>query len=203
LCHALSDVEASSPLFYRCRTCGGPRIPPSASAPSARETALLETARAEQLRALAYRAGSGFALVSGLVSLVVTNVVLLATSPAPFAKAFALLVCFVPLTLSFVAFRRATRHKHRLEGALQQAWLSAAGRVAGAAGGELSASALGQALRIDDARAELLLAELSVQELIEPHALPPAKVRVTELADPSERPATGEPGEAGADASKL
>lgn len=198
LCQALADVEESPALYYRCRSCGGPRVPPSAGPPSAQETACLKKARSEQVRAGAYRAGSGFAFVSGLLSLLVTNVVLLATSPPPLAKVFALLASVVPLVLSLVAFRRAALHKKQLERALQQAWLAAAGRVMSASGGQLSALSLAQALRIDEPRAELLLAELSVQDFVEPHALP-AKVRVTELADPSELPATAEQGDAEAD----
>jgi hypothetical protein len=202
LCQALSDVEENSVLHYRCRACGGPRIPPSAGPPSERETALLKAARAEQLRAGAFRAGSAFAFASGLLSLLVTNVVLLATSPAPFARAFALFASVVPLLLALLALRRAAQHKKRLEQALEQAWLLAAGRAAALAGGEVSAQSLAKTLRIDEVRAELLLAELSVQDFVEPHVRPAAKVRVTELAEPAELPATTEPSEAQAGTSK-
>jgi hypothetical protein len=202
LCQALSDVEESALLYYRCRACGGPRVPPSAGPASEREAALLKTARAEQLRAGAYRAGSGFALVSGLFSLFVTNVVLLATSPTPLAKALAFFASGVPLLLAFVAFRRWAAHKKQLEQALEQAWLSAAGRIVTREGGQISASSLAKALRIGEARAELLLAEVSVQDFVEPHALPAAKVRVTELADPSELLATAEQSEAQVGSSK-
>jgi hypothetical protein len=192
LCHALSDVEPSPALYYRCRTCGGPRIPPSAGPSSERETALLKSARAEQLRAGAFRAGSGFALASGLLSVLVTNVVLLATSPAPFAKAAALFASVVPLLLSFLAFRQARTHKQRFEQALQEAWLSAAARVAEQAGAPLDAASLAKTLSIDETRAELLLAELSVQDFVRPRLEPAAKVRVTELGDPAELSAAAE-----------
>ncbi len=190
LCLALSDVEQSPTLFWRCRTCGGPRIPPSAGPSSERETTLLKSARAEQMRAGAYRAGSVFALASGLLSVFVTTVVLMATSPAPFAKVAAALACAVPLLLSFLAFRRAAGHKQKLEQALEQAWLSAAARVAQGAGAELSAASLARTLRVDEARAELLLAELSVQDFVLPRSEAVPKVRVTELADPDELSAT-------------
>jgi hypothetical protein len=202
LCQALSDVEAHPTLYFCCRACGGPRIPPSAGPPSERETALLKSARAAQMRAGAYRAGSVFALVSGLLSLLVTNVVLLATSPAALAKVFALFASSVPLLLSFIAFRRAAEHKKALDQALQQAWLSAAGRVAERAGGGVSAAALAEALRIAEPRAELLLAELSVQDFVQPPHAPSEKVRVTELADPSELLATAEQSEAEASTRK-
>jgi hypothetical protein len=188
LCHAVSDVEASPTLYYRCRTCGGPRVPPAAGPSSERETALLKQARAEQLRAGAFRVGSAFALASGLLSLLVTNVVLLATSPPGFAKFAALFASAVPVLLAVLAFRSSAAHQKKLDVALQQAWLSAAGRVAARAGGQISAASLAQTLGIAETRAELLLAELSVQDFIEPSALPSPspKVRVTELADPAE-----------------
>ncbi len=49
----------------------------------------------------------------------------------------------------------------------------------------MSAAALAQALRVDEARAELLLAELSVRDFVEQPAELPARMRVTELADPA------------------
>ncbi len=190
LCHALSDVEANAQLNWSCRTCGGPRIPPRAGASPEGEIAQLRIARREQLRAGAFHAGSGFALGAGLLALLVTNVVLLATSPPPLAKAFALFASVVPLLLSFLAFRRARAHRQGLERALQQAWLAAASRVA-ARDGHVTAPALAATLGLDEARAELLLAELSVQDLIgaEPAA---ARVRVTELARPEELSAAAE-----------
>ena len=201
LCQAQSDIEPDPTLHFRCRVCGGPRLPPSAGPGSERETALLKTARAEQMRAGAYRVGSVFLLVSGLLSLLVTNVVLLATSPAALARALALFASTLPLLLSFLAFRRTAGHKRQLAEALEQAWLSGAGRVVANAGGEVSASALAQTLRVDEPYAELLLAELSVQDLVQPQALT-AKIRVTELADPDELLAAAERREADASSTR-
>ena len=190
LCSTVSDIEANPTLQYRCLVCGGPRIPPSAGPSPERETAFLKTARAEQLRAGAFRVGSGFAFASGLLSLFVTSVVLLATSPPAVARFAALLASAVPLVLAALAFRRAAWHAKKLDLALRQAWLSAATRVAERAGGQIDAASLAQTLRIDEARAELLLAEVSVQDFVQLGAPPllatPSKLRVTELADPSE-----------------
>lgn len=183
LCHAESDIEANADLTWSCRACGGPRIPPTAGPSPESEASLLATARREQLRAGAFRAGAGFALGAGLLALLVTNVVLFAISPPALAKAFALFASVVPLVLSFLAFRRASAHKKDFKQALQQAWLSAAGRVA--RHGRVTAPALAEKLAIDEPRAELLLAELSVQDLIGEEA-PAARVRVTEEAIPEE-----------------
>ena len=190
LCQAIADVESSPALYFRCRSCGGPRIPPSASPVSEAEVTLLRSARSAQLRAGAFRAGAGFALASGGVSLLVTLVVFLVTSPAPFAKAAAVLASVVPFVLSFVALRSARSHARKFDAALQQAWLLAASRLVAAHGGQLNAKSLAQLLRVDEARAELLLAEVSVQDFIQQPTGLPARVRVTELADPADLTAT-------------
>ena len=191
-CQALSDVEPSEAFHYRCRSCGSPRIPPSESPISEAEGSLLRAARSEQLRSGAFRVGSGFALASGVMSLLVTLVVLLATSPAPFARGAALLASLVPFALSFFALRRARSHAQKFEAALQQAWLLAASRLVAAHSGQLSATRLAQLLRVDETRAELLLAEVSVQDFIAPPSELTARVRITELADPLDQTAAAE-----------
>jgi hypothetical protein len=197
LCQAIADVEASGTQYTRCRSCGGPRIPPHDSPISEAEVALLRSARTEQLRAGAFRAGSGFALASGAVSLLVTLVVFLVTSPAAFAKIAALLACVIPFALSFIAFRKARSHAQKFDSALQQAWFLAASRLVQAHGGAsgVSAKELAQLLRVDEAHAELLLAEVNVQDFIQPPTGLPARVRVTELSDPEELAAAAEAAE--------
>lgn len=204
LCQALSDVESNTTLYYRCRACGGPRIPPTESSISEAEATLLRRARAEQLRAGAFKAGAGFAIASGALSLLLTNVVLLVTSPGSFAKFAALLASAVPFALSFFAWRRAQRHSAALSAALQQAWLLAASRVVDAHSGrdQMSATELARLLRVDEPRAELLLAELSVRDFVEQPARLPARTRVTELADPVELNAAAADDAARVDVSK-
>jgi hypothetical protein len=192
LCQAISDVESSQPPYFRCRSCGGPRVPPSESPISEAEVALLRSARSEQLRAGAFRGGAGFALASGAVSLLVTLIVFLITTPAPVAKVAAVVASLVPFALSFFALRRARSHTRKFEAALQQAWLLAATRLVAAHGGQLTAKELARLLRVDEARAELLLAEVSVHDFITQPSELPARVRVTELADPVEPDAAAE-----------
>lgn len=196
LCQGLADVEPDATLYFRCKACGGPRIPPNGKPISEPEIALLKSARAEQRRAAAFRAGAGFALASGVLSLLVTSVVLLATSPAPFAKAAALVASMVPFALSVFALRRGRRHVRKLDEALQQAWLLAASRLVASvrAQGAMTAATLGKLLRIDEARAEFLLAEVSVQDFVAAPDLPtlPARARVSELAAPEDLDAAAE-----------
>jgi len=193
LCQAVADVEPSQSLYYACRSCGSPRIPPTESPSSAPEVALLRTARSEQLRAGAFRAGAAFALASGGLSLLVTLVVLLVTTPGDIAKVAAVLASVVPFLLSFFAWRRAGGHARKLQTSLQQAWLLAASRLVASRGGSIATPELARLLRVDEARAELLLAEVSVQHFIEQPSELTARVRVTELADPAEQAAAAEP----------
>jgi len=192
LCQAISDVEASESVYTRCRSCGGPRIPPTESPISEAETALLRSARSAQLRAGAFRAGSAFALVSGAVSLLVTMVVFLVTSPAAVAKVAAVTASLVPFVLSLLALRSARSHARKFDATLQQAWFLAASRLAAAHGGQLTSQQLARLLRVDETRAELLLAELSVQDFMQQPSDPAARVRVTELADPADLSAEAE-----------
>lgn len=202
LCQAVADVEPSSTAYQRCRVCGAPRIPPTESPVSDAETALLRGARSEQLRASAFRAGAGFALGSGLLGLLVTSVVLLAVSPPLVAKVAALVACLVPFALAFFALQRARGHAQKLDAALQHAWLLAASRLVAARGGQVSAPALASALRVDEARAEQLLAEVSVQAFVQAPAELGARVRVTDLAEPGELEAAADAARRRADASK-
>jgi hypothetical protein len=186
LCHARSDVEPNPTLYYRCRACGGPRIPPNGKPISEPEIAQLRLARSEQLRAVAFRVGASFALASGVLSLLVTSVVLVAISPAPFAKFAALVASLIPFALCLFAVQRARGHARKLDAALQQAWLLAASRVVTGAALPVSAAALAKTLRVDEARAEFLLAEVSVQDFVQAPADLAPRVRVTELADPED-----------------
>lgn len=185
LCQAVSDVEPSSTLYYRCRTCGGPRIPPTGTPSSEAEVALLRTARNAQLRQTAFRAGAGFALVSGALSLIVISVVLLVISAGAFAKGAAVLAALIPFVLAAFAAQRARGHGQQLNSALQQAWLLAATRAV-REHPELTGKDLARTLRIDEPRAELLLAEVSVQDFVHSPSESTPKLRLTELADPAE-----------------
>ncbi|HET7545860.1 MAG TPA: hypothetical protein VFK05_38595 [Polyangiaceae bacterium] len=192
LCRAIADVEATDAQYTRCRSCGGPRIVPSESPISDAEIALLHSARSEQLRAGALRAGAGFALASGGVSLLVTLVVFLVASPAPLAKVAALLASAIPFLLSFFTARSAKNRARKVEAALQQAWFLAASRLVRAQGRGLGAKDLARLLRVDEARAELLLAEVNVQDFMQQPPELAARVRVTELADPADLDAPAE-----------
>ena len=195
LCHAISGIEASPTVQFCCRTCGGPRIPPSSSPVSEAEVALLQRARGEQLRATAFQGGAAFAVASGVLSLLVTSVVLLAISPPAFAKFAALLASAVPFVLSVFALRRGRQHLEKLEAALQQAWVLAASRLAARSEVPMTAAALARDLRVDEARAELLLAEVSLQDFVQPTELP-ARMRVTDLSAPDDLAAAAEPAKA-------
>ena len=187
LCQAITDVEPSPVIHLRCRSCGGPRIAPTESPLSAEEITQLRAARAEQLRATAFRTGSWFALASGVFSVFVTSVVLAATAPAPLAKVAALVAALVPFALSLVSFRAAAAHARRLNVAIERAWQLAAARVVQHEGQKADAVELSRLLRTNEAHAEFLLAEVSVQDFVHARVEQAPLADLTELASPELR----------------
>jgi hypothetical protein len=183
-CHTFTGTEPHGTLLYRCLVCGAPRIPEGAAARSGREVEPLKLARKEQLRAGATRAAAIFLVACGAVSTAVAMLILALVSVGLLVKALALLVASVPFWLGVYALRNARGHQKELERSLDQAWLSVLNDEQ--AHGALDAATVARRFGVTEARAELWLAELSVQELIgEVAPAAEARLRVTEEA-PSE-----------------
>lgn len=163
-CHALAGTEPHSTLLFRCLICGAPRIPEGQAARSGREVEPLKLARKEQIRSLALRAAAIFLLVSGAVATAVAVLILALISTGLLVKALALLVASVPFWLGVAALRNAGLHQKQLERSLDQAWLSVLADEQ--AQGALDAATVARRFGVTEARAELWLAELSVQELM-------------------------------------
>ena len=193
-CRTVSDVEPHPRLRFRCRVCGGPRVPlddPGVRR-SGREIRLLEQARRAFLRSSLFRAGGAVLLGSFGLSLLVTLFVLSVAAPGLIGSLGALFACAVPLALGVYALRKAASTQHESELALDQAWLLVASDLLRERGSELKADELARALRIDEVRAELLLAELSVNDFVharvesEPDASD--RVRIAFEAEPEALP---------------
>jgi hypothetical protein len=193
-CHTVTGTEPHRALIYRCLVCGAPRIPEGSAPRSGREVEPLALARKEQLRSGALRAVAIFLLASGVVGSVVAVLILALVSASLLVKALALLVASVPFWLGVAALRNATLHQKELGRSLDSAWLSVLADER--ARGALDAATVARRFGVTEARAELWLAELSVQELIgEAASGAEARLRV-----PDEAPST--PDEA-ADAETL
>jgi hypothetical protein len=183
------DVEPHRKLLFRCLTCGAPRIPAGdGRAPSGSEVEALVLARKEQLRMGALRAAAAFLLGSGALSAVVALLILAVVTAGLLAKSVALLAAGAPFVLAALAWRSAARHEQALEQSLDQAYLSVLAEENQRAVGKLDAATVARRFGVGEARAELWLAELSVQELMG-EVVPTLNAR---LRVPNEV-ATGEP----------
>jgi hypothetical protein len=176
-CKSVADVEPHDKLRFRCRVCGGPRVPLDAPevVRTGRELAPLALAQKSRMKSAAWKVGSissaGFALVSLLVALLVLGL----ASPGFIATLLTLAMVSVPFVVAALAWRSAKRHDRAAEGAIDDAWALVASDLMRARESELTAEDLASAMRISSEQAELLLARLSVQDFV--------KARVTDEGD--------------------
>ena len=165
-CRVVADVEQLPDGRQRCKACGGPRLLLEGGrvALSGNEREPLRQARQALLRSGLWKAlGVGLGAF-GAFALLAAIVTVAFTSPGVMLGTLALALTSLPLLLSFGAYRRGVALGKERDQAWRAAELSAVKDLAEASPGELTASALSKALGVDEARAELLLAELSLDD---------------------------------------
>jgi len=181
-CNVVADVEPHPSLGFRCRVCGGPRVPLDVAGVTLGQNvkAALEGAGREHSRNLAFSA-VGFLLTGmGGVAFLVAAVLLLAASPGLLPILATLFACSVPVVAGLTVLGRAARARTLRGQALHLAQVSALSDIQ-AVTGVLDAGRAAQVLRIAPEQAELLLAEASVGALL--GEAPPPRVRVTEASE--------------------
>jgi hypothetical protein len=167
-CRTVADAEPDGVLGQRCRVCGGPRIlVDDVSIPrSGREVPTLEEARRLRTRSIAWRMASGLLGAFGALSLLVALGVLAVVSPGILGTVATLAMAVAPVALAAVGWTRARRYDKSVAVEMDRARRLVAADVVSAHGGQMEAKALGKVMGIDEARAELLLAEVSVEDLV-------------------------------------
>lgn len=176
-CGQRVGIEPSLPLHYRCRICGGPRVPLIAAQfeRSNREKPELVRAKRAQRAQWLYRA---LWIVSGVIGgfgFLVTFLTLLLFSALTTAWASVLLFPAVPLLLALWARSRARRAKLQTQQALSEAWSLVAHEVLGETAGELTSRQLAESMLTDEQHADRLLARLNVDDRV--------RSRITEDGD--------------------
>lgn len=184
-CGAIADIEPHRVLRYRCRVCGGPRVPLADNSlePSGVEWPLLEQAQRARVRVAAWRVAAGVVGAFGLLSLFVTLLTLAFITPGVVATAALLTAVSIPLVLTAIAWTRARHHARDRDAALDQAWVTAASDVVQRQEQEVDARGLAKTLRIEEAQAEQLLARLDVENVV--------RARVTDAGELLYAPAGG------------
>ena len=167
-CGNVTGLELSADLYYRCRICGGPRVPTKGAHPerTLREREHLVKARRAQRAAWLFRALWIVSGVIGGVTFLFTLLTLLLFSGLGTAWASLLIFGAVPLLLAFWARRRTFRAQSAVKDELDLAWSSVAHEVLNASEHELTSAELAELMLTDERHADLLLARLNVDDQV-------------------------------------
>jgi ribosomal protein S27AE len=160
-CGAITFLEKSTRLRYKCGVCGKARVPvddPKIARSNAEKDALERASRARNAQA-ALSVVSGIAAALSAVSLVGVLILVLALSPGFFLSSFALVAALAPMLVAAFGVVRARRRHAEIEPALLEAWQSVAADVVDARK-EVTAGELAKVLRTTSDHAEQLLAYL-------------------------------------------
>lgn len=167
-CGNVTGLELSPTLYYRCRICGGPRVPTRGEHPerSMRERPHLVKARRAGRAALLFRA---LWIVSGVIggfTFLFTLLTLLLFSGLGTAWASLLIFGAIPLLLAFWARRRTLAARTTVKDELDLAWASVAHELLRASPKELTSAELADLMLTDEPHADLLLARLNVDDQV-------------------------------------
>jgi ribosomal protein S27AE/SAM-dependent methyltransferase len=160
-CGAITFLEKSSRLRYKCGVCGKARVPvDDGSIPRAHhEKEALERASFARNGHAAWAVAAGIAGAASAVSLALLLVMALAFSPGFFVTGIALLAALAPGAFAALGVAQARKKRAAIEPALLEAWQMVAAEVIDARR-ELTAPQLAKILRTTPDYAETLLAHL-------------------------------------------
>lgn len=161
-CGGLAKTSPHPELGAICNICGAPRIGVKKGLElSGREKAPLEAARNAMRTRTLWRVATLFGSVVAAFGLAVAALVAVVAS---LSSAFGGVAMVLPwVILALVARQKAKGETKNLTHALDEAWKSAARDVVVQSDG-VTASGIGEALGLEESKAEELLAELSVDD---------------------------------------
>lgn len=160
-CGGLAKTSPHPELGAICNICGAPRVGVKSVELSGRERAPLEAARNALRTRTLWRVGALFGTVVAAFGLAVAALVAVV---AGLSSAFGGVAMVLPwVILALVARQKAKGETKNLTRALDDAWISAARDVVVQSEG-VTASGIGEALGLEESKAEELLAELSVDD---------------------------------------
>lgn len=186
-CGNVTGLELSAAFYYRCRICGGPRVPTRGKQPerSMRERPHLVKARRAHRAAWLFRALWIVSGVIGGLTFLFTLLTLLVFSGLGTAWASLLIFGAIPLLVAFWARRRTLTARTTAKDELDLAWASVAHELLDASPKELTSTELADQMLTNEAHADLLLARLNVDDQV--HSRVTDEGEVTYSARPTER----------------
>ncbi len=168
-CRAIADVERRPDGSLRCKACGGPRLLLDDGRGRLSDATAIALARARKGSA---RAGLWKALAFilgglGLMAMAAALAVVLVFDPGVSFGTLGFAVSSFPLLAALGALRQSRRFERARARDLREAELGAVRELAEASAGELTARQLAHALGMEETKAELLLAELSLEDVVQ------------------------------------
>lgn len=167
-CNAVTTCSPDKEFRFHCDLCGGPRVPRTDPRlrKGKRELPFLKKAEEARRARAKYRAitaafaviGLGSTALFGLWTLIFGFGVALGVTWALFAASALFMVLW--------SLGRAGQKTKEIAPAIDQAWMRAASDVAASLKGPFTAEKLAQAMGVDEAQAEELLAQLDVNDVI-------------------------------------
>ncbi len=200
-CGAFGVVLNDDELRYVCGVCGGPRISIDAADVelSGHESEPLAKAQAGRKHRFLWRMGGVFGGLVGAFGLVTTAVMALLFEPGLIGAGLGIAAALPFLLLAFTAVGKSRARSEDIKRSLDQAWKSAARDIVLATPDGLTAKQLSEKLPVAENAAETILAELSVDDMLQSRitdegrlrftATPAARMRVEEAAAQSSKSA--------------
>jgi hypothetical protein len=196
-CRAIVDVEAAREVRFKCRLCGGVRIPIDdlAIERSRGQVELLTKATVARSATTVWTIVAAAVAAFGLCSVLVLALVISVAAPAMPAAVVASIAALVPFGFAAVAFRKARAHHGDVARFVEASWMVAAADIARARGGQIDGPSLAKLTRTTESEADQLLGRMSSKSLLASSVTPEGSLQYTLLdasGDPPRALASGD-----------
>ncbi|MEM1032900.1 MAG: hypothetical protein AAGN82_21320 [Myxococcota bacterium] len=166
-CGAKAKTSANPELGAVCNVCGAPRIDVREVTLSGKERKPLIAARDAMRSRTLWRVAALFGTVVSVFGLGVTAMVALFMGAGAAYAVGGISMALPWILLAAVGYVKAKGETKNLEARLSEAWRSAARDVVAARPSGVTASGLAETLQLDEAKAEEILAELSIDDMLQ------------------------------------
>ena len=189
-CRAVVDVEPAPDVRFKCRLCGGMRIPidDASIQRSPAQVELLAKATVARSATTVWMIVASVVAAFGLCSVLVLALVISVAAPATPAAVIAGLAAIVPFGFAALALRKSRAHRTDIARFVEAAWMAAASDIARARGGELDGPLLAKLTRTEESEADQLLGRMSSKGLLASSVTPEGSLKYTLLDSGAEPP---------------
>jgi hypothetical protein len=182
-CRAIVDVEPAPDVRFKCRLCGGVRIPidDAAIERSRAQVELLAKATVARSATTVWTMVAAVVAAFGLCSVLVLVLVISVAAPATPAAVIAGIAALVPFGFAALAFRKSRAHRGDVARLVEASWMAAAADIARARGGQIDGVLLAKLTRTTESEADQVLARMSSRSLLASTVSPEGSLKYTLL----------------------